>query len=149
MVCPLCGTKLEIKQINLETAIIICPDLKCPYPLGSECIAIARKLDNIDKERDIVILPETNLEIKTETIPNDTNNKQQNEVFSVLENEIDRLSQSSQTDYNDEFNIMEIISDNFDNFNTESKNNDISGGNVIESNQGVTDFDVNEFLKFL
>lgn len=146
MVCPLCGRKLELRQINFDTAILICPELKCPYPIGNECIPIKRNLEDIDKERDVMILPEFKIETKSE-IKSDANSpsndslvkKEEYEALSALESEIEKLSQSSQTEYNDEFNVMEIINGNLitgNNGNTEA----------VAENKVDIDFDMDEFL---
>lgn len=49
MVCPLCGSNLELKQINFTNAVFICMDLKCPYPVGTECILVERNYQDINR----------------------------------------------------------------------------------------------------
>lgn len=148
MVCPLCGKKLEIKQINLDTAILLCPDLSCPYPVGTECLQIQRKLEDIDKDRDVMILPEPKCEpceFQNINSPfNDlTGKKEENEVFTALDEEISRLSQSSQTDYNKEFNVMEVI--------TEGHKSELNGCHSNSTNVNSTEFnfDIDGLLDFL
>lgn len=113
MVCPLCGKKLELKQINLETAILICPDVKCPYPVGGECIPISRKLEEIDKDRVAIVRPAVrNPPTEASCVPNNIDIKtEENDADFALENVIDRLTKSSQTDYTSEFNVMTVIYD--------------------------------------
>lgn len=137
MVCPLCGKSLELKQINLDTAVLLCPDVKCPYPVGSECIQVHRKLEDMGKNRDIVILPE----IQNCPNSNDANQIDQKEVFTALDNEISKQSQSAQTDYNDEFNVMEIISD----FKIE-ENSKTPVNTIVKTETEEASFDVVDFL---
>lgn len=49
MLCPVCGTNLELKQINFTNAVFICMDLKCPYPVGTECIQVKRNYQDINR----------------------------------------------------------------------------------------------------
>lgn len=143
MVCPLCGKSLELKQINLDIALLICPDVKCPYPVGSECIQVHRNLEDMNKQRDIVILPE----ISSFPNSNETNEVDQKEVFAALDNEINKQSQSSQTDYTEEFNVMDIISDfkSEGNVNESNINNNIVKSETEEANFYVEDFLINYF----
>ncbi|KAL3270666.1 hypothetical protein HHI36_021194 [Cryptolaemus montrouzieri] len=67
--CPLCTKDLEWKQINMEKAIEICIDLKCPYPVNTKCRVMSRKIEDMDttqeaeipaqmKELDNILIPE-------------------------------------------------------------------------------------------
>lgn len=145
MLCPLCGKKLEIKQINLNTAILLCSDLQCPYPVGSECIQITRNLEEIDTKCNTLIQPDSKYEVNNCTSVNSTANgqdikKEENDVFAALEDEIKKLSQGSQINYNGEFNVMEFINDN---------NNSGMNGNNNSANPSATDlgFDMDDFLQ--
>lgn len=52
MFCPVCQnnykhSKLVPKQINFSTAVYLCEDEKCTYPVGYDCTFIQRNLDDI------------------------------------------------------------------------------------------------------
>lgn len=48
--CPKCNKELQLKQINFESAVYICPDLKCPYPVGDKCVTVQRNFRLINKK---------------------------------------------------------------------------------------------------
>lgn len=57
MFCPVCEnkgckTKLTLKQINFSTAVYMCPDVKCTYPVGYEWIMVTRSLDDMNKPQE-------------------------------------------------------------------------------------------------
>lgn len=59
--CPTCSKQLEPKQINMTHAILICTDLKCPYPVNeSQCIVITRGIDDINKKLDLSAISQRN-----------------------------------------------------------------------------------------
>lgn len=157
MVCPLCGTKLEVKQINFDTAILLCPNLKCSYPVGTECLQIKRNFDNIRKEVDVIILPEISDSddkktllplskqgdntdcsvLKTESNAMSVIKQIEND-FSALETQRIKISQFTQTD--GVYDVMEFI----------PNENKINSSTPPASDEELdVDFDVDEFLNNL
>lgn len=51
--CPKCGKPLEAKQINFTTAVFICTDVYCPYPVNSECYVVQRDIKDVNKPVDL------------------------------------------------------------------------------------------------
>lgn len=52
MYCPICQngnrqSKLVLKQINFSTAVYLCEEEKCMYPVGYEGIVVQRNLDDM------------------------------------------------------------------------------------------------------
>ncbi|ERL89776.1 hypothetical protein D910_07137 [Dendroctonus ponderosae] len=47
--CPICAKELELQQINLSEALVMCLDTTCKYPVGHECIIVKRRLADIKK----------------------------------------------------------------------------------------------------
>lgn len=146
MACPICDKKLETKQINLDTAILLCPDLKCPYPVGSECIQFQRKLDEIENDQDMMSpgqKSERDINKTSSSVSNFSNvHKEANDVSIMLTKEIEKLSQNSQTEYNNEFDVMGFIND--------SNNCEYGGNNEsIDTNSVDLNFDMADLLDFL
>lgn len=57
MFCPVCETKgcktkLILKQINFSTAVYMCQDIKCTYPVGYEWIMVTRTLEDMNKPQE-------------------------------------------------------------------------------------------------
>ncbi|RZC38493.1 Vmethyltransf C domain containing protein [Asbolus verrucosus] len=52
--CPLCSKHLSLKQINFTTAVYICEDLQCNYPIGYDCITVERKFEDMDKDIELL-----------------------------------------------------------------------------------------------
>ncbi|CAH0564325.1 unnamed protein product [Brassicogethes aeneus] len=83
-VCPICQKLLELKQINLTTAVYLCVDLKCPYPVGYDCIEIERnileifKVSKKDKNEKITVNKEA-LNSSTESVKVDISCSDKNE----------------------------------------------------------------------
>lgn len=149
MICPLCGKSLQLKQINLNTAILLCLDVKCPYPVDNECIQVHRKLKDMNQKQYIGILPVN----KNPTNSNDANEIDPNEVFAALDNAIKKQSENAQRDCNDELNLVELIGD-FNNENVSKNNtneenvikNNASTNNIVKNDSEETSFDIDNFL---
>lgn len=48
--CPKCKNKLLLKQINFDSAVYICSNLQCPYPVGDKCIEVKRSYRHMNKK---------------------------------------------------------------------------------------------------
>lgn len=65
--CPLCtkhnkDTKLQLKQINFDAAVYLCPRKKCKYPKGYPWLVVQRTFEEFTKQ-----LPEKKHEVKVKT----------------------------------------------------------------------------------
>ncbi|KAF7270960.1 uncharacterized protein LOC143202379 [Rhynchophorus ferrugineus] len=81
--CPECFQKLELKQINMNMAILMCLNLKCSYPVNEQCVLVHRRIEDIKKSIEHFI-PTVNEEadlmeeleeiLKTQNIPTELSN---------------------------------------------------------------------------
>lgn len=142
MVCPLCGIKLEIRQINLDTAILTCPNLKCPYPVNSECLIIHRKLKNMSEERDIMILPDIKNESNVYSTPGGSKiGNDENEVLAaVIDAEIQKQSENILNSVNNDNNLIDFLGDD------KLLENEINKLSQISKVDHNSDFNVLDFI---
>lgn len=82
MICPVCrnnnqNCKLVLKQINFSTAVYLCEDETCTYPVGYEWMFVQRNLENIYTWKDQLPIQNETTEISEQ---NDIDNWL-NEIF--------------------------------------------------------------------
>lgn len=75
--CPKCGTPLEAKQINLTTAVFLCTDVRCPYPVNGQCYVVQRNIKDVRKP--------INLKAELEKMAKTQKQNSDNEVFDVTD----------------------------------------------------------------
>lgn len=75
--CPKCGKPLEAKQINLTMALFLCTDVRCPYPVNSQCYVVQRDIKDVNNP--------VNLKAALEQMKKTQKQNLDSEVFDVTD----------------------------------------------------------------
>ncbi|XP_017769948.1 PREDICTED: uncharacterized protein LOC108562425 isoform X2 [Nicrophorus vespilloides] len=136
ILCPVCSSKLVLKQINLDTAVYLCLKSECVYPQGHDWIMVTRSLSEMydDNQRKLKRRRILNVDKFLDTITGEPINPTGNDTMgdaSLMDCDI-----MNQTELCNEFNFDDMM----DEWASKPTSSDQVDTNGIE-------FDFNEFMQ--